>query len=83
MSDTTGTATDHKPPFVKRWLFSTNHKDIGTLYLVLSILSGILGTGLSVLLRVELQEPGLQIFTDPNLFNVVVSSHGSPGRGDR
>jgi cytochrome c oxidase subunit I len=76
MSDTTSTATDHKPPFVKRWLFSTNHKDIGTLYLVLSILSGILGTGLSVLLRAELQEPGLQIFADPNLFNVVVSSHG-------
>ncbi|MGI6855977.1 cytochrome c oxidase subunit I [Mesorhizobium sp. 1B3] len=76
MSDTASSEIDHKPGFVARWLFSTNHKDIGTLYLVLSMLSAILGTGLSVLLRAELQEPGLQIFADPSLFNVVVSSHG-------
>src|SRR5690606_22690043 len=54
----------------------TNHKDIGPLYLFLSMLSGIFGTRLSVALRMELQEPGLQIFADPNLYNVVVSAHG-------
>jgi cytochrome c oxidase subunit 1 len=75
MSEAT-TAENARPPFVRRWLFSTNHKDIGTLYLILSMLSGILGTGLSVALRMELQEPGLQIFADPNLYNVVVSAHG-------
>ncbi|MDW6023427.1 cytochrome c oxidase subunit I [Mesorhizobium sp. BAC0120] len=75
MSDATA-AEGPRPDFVTRWLFSTNHKDIGTLYLILSMLAGILGTGLSVALRMELQEPGLQIFTDPNLYNVVVSAHG-------
>ncbi len=67
---------EHKPTFVRRWLFSTNHKDIGTLYLIFSIIAGILGTGLSVLLRMELQEPGMQIFSDPAVYNVVVTSHG-------
>jgi cytochrome c oxidase subunit 1 len=67
---------DHKPGFVTRWLFSTNHKDIGTLYLVLSMLAGILGTGLSVAMRMELQEPGMQYFADPTTYNVLVTSHG-------
>ncbi|WP_295814414.1 cbb3-type cytochrome c oxidase subunit I, partial [uncultured Nitratireductor sp.] len=64
------------PPFVRRWLFSTNHKDIGTLYLIFSILAGILGTALSVAIRMELQEPGLQIFSASETFNVFVSAHG-------
>ncbi len=76
MSDTMTAEAEHRPTFARRWLFSTNHKDIGTLYLIFSILSGILGTGLSVLLRMELQEPGLQFFTDPSVYNVVVSAHG-------
>ncbi|HTM78689.1 MAG TPA: cytochrome c oxidase subunit I [Devosia sp.] len=62
--------------FVRRWLYSTNHKDIGTLYLIFSIVAGLLGTGLSFLIRIELQQPGLQIFHDPNLYNAVVSAHG-------
>ena len=74
--DTVGIVKDPRPGFASRWLFSTNHKDIGTLYLCLSMLSGILGTGLSVALRMELQEPGLQFFSDPTVFNVIVSSHG-------
>src|SRR6185312_11065462 len=76
MSISTTVPGDHKPRFISRWLFSTNHKDIGTLYLVFSMMAGILGTGLSVLMRMELQEPGLQIFGDPAVYNVVMTSHG-------
>ena len=67
---------DHRPGFWVRWLCSTNHKDIGTLYLVFASIAGIFGTALSVAIRMELQEPGLQFFVDPTLFNVVVSAHG-------
>ncbi len=67
---------DHKPGFFKRWFFSTNHKDIGTLYLIYAIIMGILGGGLSVAMRAELQEPGMQIFSDPHMFNVFTTAHG-------
>ncbi|HYZ31509.1 MAG TPA: cytochrome c oxidase subunit I [Crenalkalicoccus sp.] len=67
---------DHKPGFVARWLFSTNHKDIGTLYLGFSVCTALVGVALSVMMRAELQNPGLQIFSDGQMWNAFVSAHG-------
>jgi len=60
----------------RRYLFSTNHKDIGTMYLVLALSAGVIGALLSIAMRVELQEPGVQWFTSTHEFNVFVSMHG-------
>ena len=68
-------AHDH-PTGWRRYLYSTNHKDIGTMYLVFAIGAGLIGGAFSILIRMELQDPGLQIFTNPHYFNVVVSAHG-------
>ncbi len=67
---------DHKPGFFKRWFYSTNHKDIGTLYLIFAMISGVIGGALSVAMRMELQEPGMQYFSDPHMFNVFTTAHG-------
>ena len=64
------------PPFFRRWFLSTNHKDIGTLYLVFAMMAGLIGGFLSVMMRLELQEPGLQYFGDAGVYNTFVTGHG-------
>lgn len=73
---TAGEHDHHTPTGIKRWLFSTNHKDIGTMYLIFAIMAGIIGGALSVAMRMELQEPGMQIFSNPHTFNVFTTAHG-------
>ena len=78
----TASATDHHDHhgaptgFIRRWLYSTNHKDIGTMYIIFSILAAFIGGGLSVYMRMELMEPGVQYMEDGHVWNVFTTAHG-------
>jgi cytochrome c oxidase subunit 1 len=67
---------DHKPGFFERWFMATNHKDIGTLYLIFALIAGVIGGSFSMLMRLELMEPGMQWFADGQMWNVVITAHG-------
>jgi cytochrome c oxidase subunit 1 len=68
---------EHHPHGWKRWVYSTNHKDIGTMYLVLALTAAIVGGVLSWWMRLELTEPGLQFFDgNTQLYNAILTAHG-------
>src|SRR5689334_15180494 len=81
---------DHKPGFFVRWFMSTNHKDIGTLYLIFAIVAGIIGGAISGIMRWELMEPGIQVLNRAwpigagtanfdewaHHWNVLITAHG-------
>ena len=65
---------DHAPSGIKRWIFSTNHKDIGTLYLIFALTMFFVGGAMAMIIRAELFQPGLQ-FVDPQFYNSMVTVH--------
>jgi cytochrome c oxidase subunit 1 len=81
---------DHKPAFFARWFMSTNHKDIGTLYLIFAITAGVIGGAISGIMRAELMHPGIQILNQAwplgsgttnfdealHHWNVLITAHG-------
>ena len=80
MSDTDtahGHDDHHTPTGWRRFVYSTNHKDIGTMYLIFAIVAGIIGMVMSIIFRMELAEPGNQILGgDHHMYNVLVTAHG-------
>jgi cytochrome c oxidase subunit 1 len=61
--------------WLERWFFSSNAKDIGTLYLIFALFSGLIGTAFSVLIRLELSGPGVQYISDNQLYNSIITAH--------
>ena len=70
---------DHQhghPGFAARWLFSTNHKDIGTLYLIFAIIGGLIGGTLSLIMRAQLAAPGQHLVGSGQEWNTIITIHG-------
>ncbi|MGE4217901.1 MAG: cytochrome c oxidase subunit I [Alphaproteobacteria bacterium] len=73
---------DHHPTGWRRYVYSTNHKDIGTMYLIFAVVAGLIGGAFSVYMRMELMEPGVQFMTNPDgtpnghIWNMFVTAHG-------
>jgi len=65
---------NHAPAGIGRWLFATNHKDIGTMYLVFALIMFFIGGAMAMVIRAELFKPGLQ-FVDPGFFNSMTTMH--------
>ena len=61
--------------FMERWFWSSNAKDIGTLYLMFALFAGLVGTAFSVLIRMELSAPGVQYISDSQLYNSIITAH--------
>jgi cytochrome c oxidase subunit I len=67
----------HRPGFFVRWLCSTNHKDIGTLYLCFAIFAGLIGGTFSEIMRINLMYPGDPLFhANHQMYNVIITAHG-------
>jgi cytochrome c oxidase subunit 1 len=66
----------HAPGFFLRWFCSTNHKDIGTLYIIFAIIGGLIGGTFSLLMRIQLAHPGNEFFADHQMYNVIITAHG-------
>ncbi|HTW27259.1 MAG TPA: cbb3-type cytochrome c oxidase subunit I, partial [Acetobacteraceae bacterium] len=69
-------AHGHHPGFLTRWLASTNHKDIGTLYLCFAVMGGLVGGVLSMIMRAQLMNPGQHIVSSGQEWNTIVTAHG-------
>ncbi len=66
----------HHPTGWRRFVYSTNHKDIGTMYLTFALVAGVIGGLLSIAMRLELQNPGMQFFPSAHEYNVFATAHG-------
>jgi cytochrome c oxidase subunit 1 len=82
-SDTAHAEAHHdQPTGWRRWVYSTNHKDIGTMYIIFAIVAGLIGGLFSIYMRLELMEPGVQFMLtedgtpDGHFWNVAVTAHG-------
>ncbi len=69
-------ADSHYPGFITRWLFSTNHKDIGTLYLIFAVCAGLIGGAFSIVMRIQLMRPDNHFIADDQIYNVLITAHG-------
>ena len=67
---------EHYPTGWRRWVYSTNHKDIGTMYIILALVAAFIGGVMSWIIRLELTSPGLEFVQDIQFYNVLVTAHG-------